>query len=120
LRDERGLCLEISPSGGRWWRFKYRIDGKEKLLSMGTYPDTSLKAARERRDAEPEPWLPAPPRAETPDASDMGRLDWTWPRQLSPAGSCQRCGRSASTLLASCVGKVPERIDKPARALEMH
>jgi len=50
LRDERGLYLEITPAGGRWWRLKYRFAGKEKLLSMGTYPDTSLKAARDKRD----------------------------------------------------------------------
>ena len=50
LYDERGLYLEITTSGGRWWRFKYRFAGKEKLLSMGTYPDTGLKAARDRRD----------------------------------------------------------------------
>ena len=50
LYDERGLCLEVTPAGGRWWRFKYRLDGKERLLSMGTYPDTGLKAAREKRD----------------------------------------------------------------------
>jgi integrase len=50
LYDERGLYLEITPSGGRWWRLKYRFSGKEKLLSMGTYPDTGLKAAREKRD----------------------------------------------------------------------
>jgi len=50
LYDERGLYLEIATNGGRWWRFKYRYEGKEKLLSMGTYPDTPLKAARERRD----------------------------------------------------------------------
>jgi integrase len=50
LYDERGLYLEITTSGGRWWRFKYRYAGKEKLLSMGTYPDTGLKAARDRRD----------------------------------------------------------------------
>ncbi len=50
LYDERGLYLEVTPSGGRWWRLKYRHDGREKLLSMGTYPDTGLKAAREKRD----------------------------------------------------------------------
>ena len=50
LYDERGLYLEITTNGGRWWRFKYRFAGKEKLLSMGTYPDSPLKAARERRD----------------------------------------------------------------------
>jgi integrase len=50
LFDERGLYLEISPSGGKWWRLKYRFDGKEKRLSLGVYPDVSLKDARGRRD----------------------------------------------------------------------
>ena len=50
LSDEKGLYLEVSPSGGKWWRLKYRFAGKEKLLSMGTYPDTWLKLAREKRD----------------------------------------------------------------------
>jgi integrase len=51
LSDERGLYLEVSPSGGKWWRFKFRFEGKEKRLSLGVYPDVSLKDARERRDA---------------------------------------------------------------------
>jgi len=50
LFDEKGLYLEISPSGGKWWRFKYRFNGKEKRLSLGVYPDVSLKDARDRRD----------------------------------------------------------------------
>lgn len=48
--DGGGLYLEISPKGGKWWRLKYRFDGKEKRLSLGVYPDVSLKDARERRD----------------------------------------------------------------------
>lgn len=48
--DERGLFLLITPSGGKWWRFKYRFDNKEKLLSLGVYPDVGLKDARERRE----------------------------------------------------------------------
>jgi len=51
MYDERGLYLEVAPSGGKWWRFKFAFGGKEKLLSMGTFPDVSLKQARERRDA---------------------------------------------------------------------
>lgn len=51
LFDERGLYLEVAPTGGKWWRFKYRFGGKEKRLSLGTYPDVSLKDARERREA---------------------------------------------------------------------
>jgi integrase len=50
LHDERGLYLEVSPNGGKWWRLKYRFNGKEKRLSLGVYPDVSLKDARERRD----------------------------------------------------------------------
>jgi integrase len=48
--DERGLYLEVAPSGGKWWRLKFRFGGKEKRISLGTYPDVSLKKARERRD----------------------------------------------------------------------
>lgn len=48
--DEKGLYLEVSPAGGRWWRFKYAFAGKEKRLSLGTYPDVTLKAARLKRD----------------------------------------------------------------------
>ena len=48
--DERGLFLLVTPSGGKWWRFKYRCNGKEKQLSLGVYPDVGLKAARKRRD----------------------------------------------------------------------
>ena len=51
LVDGRGLYLEVSPKGGKWWRLKYRFHGKEKRLSLGVYPDVSLKDARERRDA---------------------------------------------------------------------
>lgn len=48
--DERGLFLLLTPSGGKLWRFKYRFDGKEKLLALGGYPDVPLAKARERRD----------------------------------------------------------------------
>ncbi len=49
LTDGEGMYLEVTPSGGKWWRFKYRFDGKQKRLSLGTYPDTGLKEAREKR-----------------------------------------------------------------------
>lgn len=48
--DERGLFLLVQPSGGKLWRLKYRYLGKEKKLSLGRYPDVSLKVARDRRD----------------------------------------------------------------------
>lgn len=48
--DGGGLYVEVSPSGGKLWRLKYRFNSKEKLLSFGSYPDVSLAKARERRD----------------------------------------------------------------------
>jgi len=51
LFDERGLYLEVSPRGGKWWRWKYRFGGKEKRLSLGVYPDVTLKTARAKRDS---------------------------------------------------------------------
>lgn len=50
LYDERGLFLLVTPSGGRLWRFKYIFEGREKLISVGRYPDVPLKLARDRRD----------------------------------------------------------------------
>lgn len=51
LSDGLGLFILVNPNGSRWWRFKFRFDGKEKLLSFGVYPETSAKMAREQRDA---------------------------------------------------------------------
>jgi integrase len=50
LFDEGGLFLLVRPTGGKLWRFKYRYAGKENLISLGPYPETGLKEARERRD----------------------------------------------------------------------
>src|SRR5271168_4026623 len=52
LFDGGGLFLLVTPSGNKWWRFKYRFGGKEKLLSLGVYPEVSLLDARQRRDEE--------------------------------------------------------------------
>ncbi|WP_247869886.1 Arm DNA-binding domain-containing protein [Methylophaga sp. SB9B] len=50
VSDEKGLYKEVSTTGGKWWRFKYRFDEKQKRLSVDTYPDVGLKQAREQRD----------------------------------------------------------------------
>ena len=50
LSDGQGLSLVIRPNGGKWWRFRYYFGGKEKMLSLGVYPEVGLKDARERRD----------------------------------------------------------------------
>ncbi len=50
LYDEDGLFLLVTPTGGKWWRFRYQYDDKAKLLSLGVYPEVGLKEARDRRD----------------------------------------------------------------------
>ena len=45
-----GLYIEVSPTGRKWWRLKFRMDGKERLLALGVYPDVSLKDARPADD----------------------------------------------------------------------
>ena len=54
LADGHGLYLEVAPSGGKWWRLKYRLAGKEKRLSLGVYPAVGLKEARARAAAAKE------------------------------------------------------------------
>ncbi len=48
ISDGGGLYFEARPTGAGWWRLRYMSDGKEGMLSLGTYPDVSLKLARER------------------------------------------------------------------------
>lgn len=50
LTDGQGLSLWVMPTGAKYWRLKYRINGKEKLLALGVYPEVSLKEARLKRD----------------------------------------------------------------------
>ncbi|ENI7549031.1 TPA: DUF4102 domain-containing protein, partial [Salmonella enterica] len=51
LGDSAGLYLLIKPNGSKLWYMKYRIDGKEKKLAFGPYPDVSLLTARQLRNA---------------------------------------------------------------------
>ena len=50
LADGAGMYLLVHPCGAKYWRLKYRIAGKEKLLALGVYPEVSLAEARIRRD----------------------------------------------------------------------
>ena len=50
ISDGGGLVLEARPTGAGWWRLRYWRDSKEGMLRLGTYPDVSLKDARQRRD----------------------------------------------------------------------
>ena len=51
LADSGGLFLLVQPNGTKLWRMKYRLAGKEKLLSFGAYPGVGIAAARDKRNA---------------------------------------------------------------------
>ena len=50
ISDGGGLALKARPNGAGWWRLRYWLDSKEGMLSLGTYPEVSLKVARQKRD----------------------------------------------------------------------
>jgi integrase len=90
LFDGRGLYLEVSPSGGRWWRFKYRFHGKEKRVSLGVFPDVSLSEARDALDdvrrqlragLDPSEEIKKKKKAAAPGASPSGETFETVARE---------------------------------------
>lgn len=50
VTDERGLIVEVFPTGGKLWHYRYRLNGKQHKVNLGRYPDMSLKLARTQRD----------------------------------------------------------------------
>jgi len=50
LPDGGGLYLLVTPTGKRWWRLRFRVNGKERMLSLGVFPEVKLAEARELRD----------------------------------------------------------------------
>lgn len=80
-----GLYIEVSPTGRKWWRLKFRMDGKERLLALGVYPDVSLKDARQRALAARQMIAAGidPVQARSGGEGDMpqqtfGRVAWDW------------------------------------------
>lgn len=52
VADEAGLCIEVSPAGGKLWRLRYYYQGKAQMMSLGKYPAVSLSEARKKRDEQ--------------------------------------------------------------------
>jgi integrase len=51
VADGKGLCIEVHPAGGKYWRYRYRFGSKARMISLGTYPDVGPGEARDRREA---------------------------------------------------------------------
>lgn len=76
LTDGAGLYLEVTPSGGKHWRYRFRLHGKESLFSLGEYPSVSLSAARKRREESREP---APPTGSVRSSRNTITTTRCWP-----------------------------------------
>ena len=58
VADARGLYVEVFPTGGVVWRFRYRLKGKAEKLTLGKYPALTLKNARVKRDEAAQAAIP--------------------------------------------------------------
>jgi integrase len=94
LFDGGGLFLLVTPSGGKLWRFKYRFDGKEKLLALGPYPEISLAEARTKREEartqiahgiDPASVRKAQKEADTVETETFEVIAREWYLKFSPA-----------------------------------
>ena len=119
--DGAGLHLYVTPAGGKLWRLKYRFGGKEKLLSLGPWPDITLDAARQKA---------AEARAALRDGKDpargyraarggiagatMGVLAGAWADKQSWAPSTEKRERHLMALWTPKLGDVPARAITPA------
>src|SRR6185437_14122948 len=51
MADANGLCIEVRPTGAKLWRYRYRLNGKASMATLGEYPLIPLAEARKRQDA---------------------------------------------------------------------
>jgi integrase len=98
LFDGRGLYLEIPPSGGRWWRLKYRIGGKERRLSLGVYTAAGSKTVQVGLDAA---------RKAAEDARKLVRdgIDPSQERKSAKLRAAHRAGNSFESVAREWQGK---------------
>ena len=114
LFDSGGMFLLVHPNGGRYWRLKYRVHGREKLLALGTYPDVPLAKARERREEARrlitdgmDPSITK--QAEKTAAADTFRvigLEWLAKQKLAPA-TMEKARWTLDDLLFPDLGEKP-------------
>ncbi|WP_206241633.1 tyrosine-type recombinase/integrase [Novosphingobium terrae] len=106
MADGGGMFLLVTPAGGKLWRLKYRVDGREKLLAIGPYPEISLSEARKRRDQARELLAQGQdPSREKQWAKLRGRLEAENTFKALASESCTERKRDGSKAWASATAK---------------
>ena len=130
LSDTDGLYLLVHMTGGKWWRFRYRFGGKEKLLSLGTYPEISLLDARMRRDEarrqvahgiDPSALRKAQKQAQTEETETFEVIAREWYAKFTPtwsAGHAESIKGRLEKDLIPWLGKLPMKEIKAPKVLE--
>jgi integrase len=125
--DEKGLFVSVRPDGALWWRFRYRYEGREKLLSFGTYPDTSLRKARERRDEarkllaegiDPSERRRARKAAQA-DSFDVVAREWLGKQKRLSSGTVELAERRLERWAFPYIGKMPVCVIEPPDVLRL-
>ena len=102
MGDAGGLYLEVTPSGGKLWRLKYRFGGKEKRLALGAYPVVTLKAARERaieaRRLLADGVDPAQAKAKAAGAHSFEAVAREWHAKFAPTWTAAHAARIITRL----------------------
>lgn len=126
LYDERGMYLQVSPQGGLYWRLKYRIGEREKVLALGVYPDVSLKRAREKRDdarrqiadgIDPSA-LKQATKAASADTFKAVAQEWMAKQKFAPA-TREKAEWTFDDLLYPYIGPLPVRDITSAKMLSV-
>jgi integrase len=116
LADGGGLCLLVAPSGAKLWRWRYRFDGKEKMMALGEYPLVTLKEARERHfEARKTLAAGIDPMAER-KAEAVAKQSEAKAQQREAESSFEKIGRKWWAWWS--VGKSPRHADTVMRRLE--
>ncbi|WP_150430006.1 integrase arm-type DNA-binding domain-containing protein [Dechloromonas sp. CZR5] len=127
LADEKGLFLLVNPNGSKWWRLKFRVGGKEKLLSFGIYPEVGLKDARNKRDearklladgGDPSEQRKAQKAAKTERAANSFEVicrEWLEQRKdtVEPAQTAKTLARMENDVFPWIGGKAISEISAP-------
>lgn len=118
LSDTAGLCLEVTPSGSKLWRFRYRFGGKAKMIGLGPYPAITLAKARERREdarrqlangVDPAAHKQAEKRAQTAHVHRFEELAREWHSYNSPRWAPSTASKAMQYLEADILPVLGQR-----------
>ena len=123
--DQGGLFILLTPAGGAMWRFKYKFEGREKLIGLGHFPEVGLKKAREKRDearkfvgdgVDPSSVRKAAKVARADSVEALTR-EWLEKRKDVSAGTLRRDRRRFEKYIYPTLGKRPIAAVEPPELL---